>query len=536
MEKRLNTSTGTQSFRIMRTKSMIYVDKTAFIAEMIDSGKRIFFLSRPRRFGKSLTVSTLESLFLGRKELFRGLRVESRLDEEEFGPRPVIRLDMSKLTTTQGVEGFEKSLCLSTAIAAKSLGIELPSDYSSNDLFNLLLINCYEKYNSSAAILIDEYDSPVTKLSDKPDEADFVRKILREYYMQIKANDDLLSFVFVTGITKFVRGGLYSVFNNPSDISLRPEYGAITGFTLEEIERCYDEQLKEAALINKKPLKTLLDDINNFYNGFCFDGTTYVYNPYSTLLFLDTKMFDNFWFDSGTSGQLISYLNENNLTFEQFRGAEIDRAKILSPKWDGDEDPEIYLYQAGYLSLRPGPSDYEFRLDYPNTEVKMSISRLLVESFLGSDKNARTMRYNVVSALSNSDPSLLVNEINILLSALPGEHYKIEKRNEGFYCSKIFILFYILGLDPLAEKSGNLGVADFIINFGGRSWIIEVKMSPDEKHNIILANAALKQIKEKNYAGAYRDTVRLGLVIEDEKRAVTWWECEGGSKKNGGEN
>jgi hypothetical protein len=188
-------------------------------------------------------------------------------------------------------------------------------------------------------------------------------KVLLEYYKQLKACDKYLSFVFVTGITKFIQGGLYSTFNNQSDISISPKYGALTGFTHSEIKQCYSQQLKNVAKSQKISLKILLEKMQNYYNGFCFDGQTFVYNPFSTLLFFEAENFDNFWFNTGTPDQLVSFFKENHFTLEEFRGIEVSRDRIKNPRQNRAADPAVYLYQLGYLSLRPGLSENSFTMD-----------------------------------------------------------------------------------------------------------------------------------------------------------------------------
>jgi hypothetical protein len=523
---------GLQTFEDVLSRDAIYVDKTDILSRLIASPTKTWFLARPRRFGKSLTVSTLEAIFSGKKDLFQNLAIESRLDEKNFSPRPVIRMDMSMIDTTQGVEEFEKSLKAVTILKAEFLGIELSNDLTAVTLFSSLIQKCFMKYNTKVAVLIDEYDTPVTDLIDKPMEADAVREKLRKYYSQLKANDSFISFVFVTGVTKSISVGLYSSFNNPHDISLDVEYGALTGFTQNEIERYFQKEMEEVAVFQDIPLHVLVEKMKEYYNGFCFDSQTLVYNPFSLMLFFNKKHFSNFWFKTGTPEQLISFLKKNYFLIDDLRGVQVNRERIEDPSHNRDKDLVSYLFQLGYLSLRQNPSKDKFSLDFPNIEVRESMARRLLESYFESVQIAENMCDRFITALAKRDPALFIGELNRLLSKIPYDFYGSDKRDEGFYCSNIFTLLYSINLDPFAQKHGNFGRADFVISHLGQTWVIEVKIRPEGKDEKDLANQAISQIKEKNYSGGYLNPVLLGVVIDDKARAVTWWKCEGGTSSN----
>jgi hypothetical protein len=289
MENKLEPFLGTQTFKEIITSKAIYVDKTAYLANMIEKNVKTWFLVRPRRFGKSLTVSTLESLFLGEKDLFQGLSIEKKLSEKKFATRPVIHLDLSGIITEKGPDEFEKALGRRTAEVAEWLDIDVPEDIPANEILGKLIGRLFRKHGRQVAVLIDEYDSPVTNLADHPDEAEKIRIPLRRYYSELKRLDRYISFIFVTGITKYVQGGLYSAFNSPTDISVNPMFGAMVGFTHEEVKYYYGRQISEVAQSQNVSSKILLEKMKNYYNGFSFDAQTFVYNPFSTLLFFLKK-------------------------------------------------------------------------------------------------------------------------------------------------------------------------------------------------------------------------------------------------------
>ncbi|MDR1657309.1 MAG: ATP-binding protein [Deltaproteobacteria bacterium] len=522
-----NLLTTRQTFKQIIDGNMIYVDKTACLANMIERNRKTWFLARPRRFGKSLTVSTLESIFTGQKHLFIDLAIEKKLDLPLFAPRPVIHLDMSSLSTSKGLDDFDKSLRLTTADVAMDHGLELPRDLPASYMFSKLIKGCQQKYDRQVAVLIDEYDTPITDLFDEPVEAEKVRKVLREYYRQLKVCDQYISFVFVTGITKFVQGGLYSAFNNPVDISMDTQYGVLTGFTHKEIKHYFNYQLKEVAKSLKITKTKLLDMMKEYYNGFCFDGKTLVYNPHSILLFFDAKVFANFWFNSGTPDQLISFMRQKHLTVDKFRGLKVLQDRLRNPRQERFQDPAVYLYQLGYLSLKSSPSDDVFILDYPNFEVLQSMSLLLLEDYFNDSNEASEMCFGVKQALSERDPAALVAQFNLLLSKFPYDYHQ-KKRDEFFYCPPILTLFFAMGLDIRAEQHGNWGRADFVVTYKAQNWIIEVKVSYNDTKDSQLAAGALTQIKEKNYGGGCQNPVLLGIVINDTTRLISTWECQGG--------
>jgi hypothetical protein len=529
MEKKRNKlPTGIQTFEKVIKLGGIYVDKTAYLAKMIEDVPTTWFLARPRRFGKSLTVSTFESIFLGQRELFKGLAIEKKLDEEPFAPRPVLHLDMSGITTSQGPKEFYDSLIEAILILTKRLNIDFPPYKSATAIFSSLIQECHRKYGSLVAVLIDEYDAPVTNLLEKPDEAEQVRQTLREFYSQLKANDKHISFAFVTGITKYVKGGLYSAFNNPVDISIDPEYGALAGFTHEEIKRYYGPYVKGVANYQKVSETELLDEMKRYYNGFCFDAETFVYNPFSTLRFFEEKHFDNFWFNAGSPRQLISFLNDNKVKFEDFQEKTIKRDMVVNPVEDGATSKAVFLLQLGYLSLRPSPSRDAYLLDYPNEEVRDSMAFHLLRSYCEEPSLVDDACVNLNKAIINRDPSEFIAQINRIMSEYPYDYYQTSKRDEYFYCLGLFTFFYAAGVTVLAEKHGNFGRADFILKYGECSWVVEITVAHGDDNDAALAASALRQTKEKNYPGGSLNPVLLGVTINDDARAVTAWECQGG--------
>jgi len=317
--KRLKLPIGIQTFEKLREDNCVYVDKTKYLVDLIDKFN-VCFLARPRRFGKSLTVSTFDALFSGKKELFKGLAAEEFLNRPDFETNPVIRMDMSSIATYLGIHVFETSLKQLTIESAEKLDVNVPELLSSSDIFKNLIINTAKKYNQKVVILIDEYDSPYTDFVNDFEMAEKVRDVLRNFYKQIKVNDEYIRFVFITGISKFAKFGVFSTLNNLRDISLMPGYAEICGYTEEEIIRYFPEYLEETASYMKITTSMLIEKMRLYYNGFSFDidAQARLYNPFSTLLFFGDKVFFNYWMDTGRSKTIADYLKNRNLTVEQF--------------------------------------------------------------------------------------------------------------------------------------------------------------------------------------------------------------------------
>jgi hypothetical protein len=395
-------------------------------------------------------------------------------------------------------------------------------------------MRCKLESGQKVAVLIDEYDTPVTDLLETPAEAELFRIFLREFYRQLKVCDDYISFMFVTGITKNVKGGLFSAFNTTFDISLDPKYGAITGFTHDEIKRYYPRQIQEVAQKRKTSPEALLEGMKDYYNGFCFDGQTLVYNPFSTLLFFEEKKFKNFWFESGTPDQLISFFKTKKYKLDKFQNITISSYRLSDPTFNRNEDPEAYLYQLGYLSQRPSQSANECVLDYPNREVFQSMARRLLQSYFGSAQLVDDLSKSLKSALAKRDPVALVDAFNARLKEMSYRSFpsknkpKVDHDTVVFYANLFDTAFCCVNSRSQAEKAGHLGVADFVVTYEGQSWVIELKVSRNERNFKKLAKAALNQIITKDYVGNLDNPVLLGLVVSDQARLIKAWEHQDG--------
>ena len=530
--KRLKLPVGIQTFEKLREGNFVYVDKTKYLVDLIDKGS-FYFLARPRRFGKSLTVSTFDALFSGKKELFKGLYAEEFLNRPDFQPSPVIRLDMSQTTTDCGIDEIRESIRQNTLRVAENLGLKIQSHTSVGNMLDELIIYASKKYASKAVVLIDEYDKPYTDFMTDSGKAEQVRDVLRNYYIRIKANDEYIRFAFLTGISKFAKFGVFSTLNNLNDISLDERYGNICGYTENEIMQYFPEYLEDTAKYMQIATEELIKKMRNYYNGFSFDSEakTRLYNPFSTLLFLDKKVFFNYWMDSGKPKFIADYLKNRNLTVEQFHNLPVSKDFVKSP---GDVDstlPEGFLYQSGYLTLRHGITD-DLSLDYPNTEVLNSMSALLSQNIL-PENTYHFSRNDLLSALMYEDIEKLITVLNSLLASIPYDDFSAAARRsisdnnyqikpqEWLYRSTILAFLRGCGVAVVAEMHTNLGRADLVVSHKGKTWIIEIKVAYGGENPEDKAEEAIRQIADKNYAKPYPEVICIGLAIDDSQRQIT---------------
>ena len=534
--KRLKLPIGIQTFEEIRKKGYLYVDKTKYLVDLIDNGK-IYFLARPRRFGKSVMISTFEALFSGNKELFKGLYAEEFLNRPDFEPSPVIWLDMSQVDTDNGLDALKESINEIIGEIAEQMEVDIPKNLPSSSLLRKLIINTARKYNQQVVILLDEYDAPYTNFVNDSDMAEKVRDILRNFYVQIKANDRYIRFTFITGISKFARFGVFSTLNTPLDISLMPEYAEVCGYTEDEISNYFPDYLEDTANKLEISAEELIEKMRNYYNGFCFDGKakSRLYNPYSTLTFFKHKKFSNYWIHTGRSKMIADYMKNRNLTVEQFRNFPISEDFAESP---GDMDttpPEGFLNQAGYLTLRPGITN-TLSLDYPNTEVLNSMSELLTKNILAENYNY--FQNDLFSALLFENAKKLVEVFNHLLASIPYDDY-VQAANqninhngykfsaqEWLYRSNILSFLQGCGVVVFAEMHTNLGRADLVVSHKGKTWVIELKVAYEGESPKKKVEDAMQQIKDKNYATPYPNAICIAMAIDNTVRQITDVRCE----------
>jgi hypothetical protein len=521
------------------------VDKTRYLVNLIDSGSA-YFLSRPRRFGKSLTVSTFDALFSGKRELFKGLDAEEFFDRShaKYRPHPVVRLDMSRVTTDMDDDVLRGSILAQLRENADRLRVRVLSASASapspGDALDGLIRGTAAKWDAPVVVLIDEYDMPVLNrlhftARGEPKKANAAREILKDLYLRVKAADEYLRFVFMTGISKFSRMGVFSALNNLKDISMKDEYAAMLGYTQEELLSNFAAHIDAAAARLEESRESLAARIRDYYDGFSFDGRTRLYNPFSTLNFFDDMTFKNYWFESGTPSYLTDYVKRRNLEAENFRGLEVAEDFADASEIE-NAPPESFLFQSGYLSIRER-RDRNFILDYPNMEVLSSVARLFLhEKFEISDTGAAAN--NLEKALKDGKAEELVKIYNSLLASLPYDIYTREERQyswengkkavprraESFYHAVLFSLLWSSRIRTSAENHTYWGRSDIEAEKNGHRYVIELKIADGKEAAEKAADEAMTQILAKGYADKYalgkESAILIGLAVDRTARQV----------------
>jgi Predicted AAA-ATPase/PD-(D/E)XK nuclease superfamily len=491
---------GIQNFEVLRTGEYVYVDKTNYIQKVV-SGSKYFFLSRPRRFGKSLFVSTLESLFQGKKELFKGLYIEDKWNWEETNP--VIKISFSNID--------HRELGLSVAIKgelkriAKQFGIELEA-YSNGLMFRELIERISEA-RGKVVVLIDEYDKPIIDYLGRDKDAEIAlenREILKGFYSILKDADPYLRLVFITGVSKFSRVSIFSDLNNLYDITIDNDFGGICGITQEELENAFKEELKTVDI----------NEVKKWYNGYYWDLSVGVYNPFSLLNFFVKRDYKNYWFETGTPTFLI------NLS-KKLQMVDFDQVEVPATLLSAYEIEKLQLvplmFQTGYLTLKHYDAETEmYTLSYPNREVRKAFLEILSNSYIESDtQQGVVLALQIRTALQTADINKVHQIFNTLFKSIPYELW--QKENEHFYHAIIHLTFKLLGIYVDSQVQTSDGRMDALVRFEKYVYCFEFKL--DES-----AEMALQQIEAKGYLTPYllenRTCIGIGVNFSREEKKV----------------
>ena len=505
---------GLQSFKALREDNYLYVDKTFYVKQLVDSGK-YYFLSRPRRFGKSLFLDTLRQAFLGRKELFEGLYLYDRWDWDRkypvihisFGAGVMRNIDELILTEKEIIQRY-----------LREYKVTLESESIKGRLSELISVLA-EKYQTRVVVLIDEYDKPILDNITDLAKASEIREELKNFYSVLKDSDEYLKFVFITGVTKFSKVSIFSGLNNLDDITLDARFANICGYTQAELEENFADRLEGVNLA----------EIKKWYNGYNWGGER-VYNPFDILLYLDTKQFKNYWFETGTPSFLIKMIAENKYFVPALE--KIEASESVLGSFDIEHlHPETLLYQTGYLTidriLQKG-SKTRYVLRYPNLEVKMSFTDYLLNYFTSDLISKEKNLDRVYDSLEENDLAGLKEVFHSFFASIPHDWYRRNQLAgyEGFYASIFYCYFTALGLEVRAEEPTNHGRVDMAVIFENRCYIFEFKVVELVKEE----NSALSQIKAKGYAekyrGKYDEIYLIGVEFSREEKNIVGYEVE----------
>jgi len=504
---------GLQDFRTIIEEDYKYVDKTRYIHKFVTSGK-FFFLSRPRRFGKSITITTMQELYLGSRELFKGLWIEDHWDWSK--KRPVLRLSFTAIPHQS--LGLETALLQELGIIAKGFQIELSSQGAAAQ-FKELILRLSEK--GKVVVLIDEYDAPIVNYLGKDIAKAYQnRDLLKEFYTVLKDLDAVLELVFLTGVSKFSKVGIFSGLNNLRDLTMDAQYATMLGYTQQELEANFGEEIEQVAQKLKLSVPSLLDKMRVWYNGYRFEeDAERVYNPVSCNLFFEQQKFQNFWFSTGTPSFLVNLLKAEGVfdlhfpatSLSGFESFELDRLK-----------PVALLFQTGYLSIQSKDEDGLVILDYPNKEVRDSMLEILIEGFVGVDAElSAALVIKIRNAFRANDLERVIQILQEVFKKLPyflHEHYP-----EKFFHAAIHLLFSYLGIRIHSEVCTSDGRVDSLVETDTHIYILEYKLEQS-------AQVALEQIKNKRYYQAYwnvgKPVVGVGVNFSSETKNIEGWLAE----------
>jgi hypothetical protein len=523
---------GIQSFEKLRKGNYLYVDKTRQILALMEN-QRPLFLSRPRRFGKSLLVSTLQALFEGRKDLFEGLYIADKVDWERR--YPVIKLDWSNITHSSA-ETIERAAMAHLREVAASWEITLMQKYAA-DCFGELIRLLHQKTGAQVVVVIDEYDMPMLDaLSEPPEIIEDIRKFLQNFYRVLKGTDEHLRFVLMTGISKFAKVSVFSALNNLVDVTFDGEYTTLCGYTQEELESCFAPDIEALATAHKCDVPEALAKIRRWYNGFSWDGENSVYNPFSTLVLLLQKKFTNLWFETGTPMFLVNLMKERNDVSLLLEPVPMKQSEYNSFDYHTLDTKQLF-FQSGYLTIKdavqsPFNEELVYTLGIPNEEVRQSLMDYLTSSFAvyPVDKTIST-RDSMMEALLKGDATVFETNLKELFANIP---YQLHIKREAYYHSLLLLWLNMLGFHVDAEVSTNKGRIDAVWTWKERAVIAEVKYASKGALKTLL-DTAMEQIKERGYCERYAAThqrvAQLAVAFSGKRIACCMKEVSPNQKK-----
>ena len=510
---------GIQSFEEIRKDGYLYVDKTDIIWQLANRNKTYNYLSRPRRFGKSVLVDTLEAYFMGKKELFEGLKIMQM--ETEWVKRPVIRLDMSRAGAEP--ETLRSYLDITFDRLEKEYGITPKPTAKLADRFDGIIQTSYEQTGQQVAILIDEYDSPLQH-SWKTPEHEGCTEVYRSVFSILKADDAYQRFVFITGITKFTQISLFSVLNNLTNISFLPEYAAICGITEEEIGENFKPELERMAEVNEWTLQQTHDNLKDYYDGYHFSRRNMVdiYNPFSLLNALDAQDLSCFWVSSGATSMLPKFVDNMELRLRNFENCPILR-KTLESSDVINGGAELFLYQTGYLTIKSS-DEFGYFLGFPNQEVKQALYEVVLPSLtMKSESDIISLQGSLFRQLGTGQIADAMKTLKALVADVPYSNKKLASMDmEERYRLIISTILNAIGLKVEVEHMLATGRIDLIAQTSRYIYVIELKLKNNGGKK-----AAIQQILDNKYLEPFmadkQKVIGLGIELDEEGKGILDW-------------
>lgn len=506
---------GIQSFESLRSEGFAYVDKTALVRKMTSEGK-CFFLSRPRRFGKSLLMSTIEAYFKGKKHLFEGLAMETL--ETDWKVYPVLHLDLN-------AEKYDKIEDLNNLLDTylREWEAEYGSKEGGNPSLSLRfrsVIRCArQKTGMGVVVLVDEYDKPILQaIGNEPLQNEF-RNALKAFYGVLKSADADLRFTLLTGVTKFGKVSVFSDLNNLNDVTMDPRFVDICGISEDELHEYFDTEVGELAANNNKTKDEAYTELRQRYDGYHFSiGASGLYNPFSVLNTLEKRVFKDYWFATGTPTYLVELLKKTDFKLDDFSNLEVSQEDLDSIH-QADINPIPVLFQSGYLTIKEANEEFDlYVLDFPNEEVRQGFVRFLLPYYVYCKQSQqKTIVSKFVTSLRNGDADTFMRLLQSLMSGTP---YELIRELENHYQNVMYIITRLMGFYIQAEYRTSNGRIDLLIGTDKYVYIIELKFNGT-------AAEALSQIEEKDYSLLFaiddRQIIKIGANVSGETRNLEEW-------------
>ena len=508
---------GIQSFSKLRNGNCYYVDKTALVHELVTTGY-YYFLSRPRRFGKSLLISTLHEYFIGNRAIFKGLAID-RLESGEWPCHPVLHIDFNGRNYVKYPEILTRHLCTTLLKWADELEIQINRELTPDEMFSELIERAVEKTGRQVVVLIDEYDKPILDVLGDRGLEENNREVLRSFYSVMKSQDANLRFVMLTGVGKLPQMNVFSGLNNIEDISMNPIYSTICGVTEPELREYFGKGVSDLAEANGLTVAETYEALKANYDGYHFAGDMRdVYNPYSLLTALKNRMITDSWYRTGTPTHLIKALKRAEAPIEDLDGTVCSFDQLLNGNVTGD-DIVATLYYTGYLTIKEfDRMTNTFVLGYPNGEVR----RGFLQNVLGvltrvGDGRASTLVIELLMKVRSGDIAGYLEKLRSFFADFP---YELIKRNEAHYQDVIYCITKLLGFYVQAEYRTSSGRADMILGTKEAVYVFEFKLDA-------VADAAMSQIDAKEYALPFaadgRRVVKVAVSFSSETRNIADW-------------
>jgi hypothetical protein len=521
MEALKNLPIGLQSFEDIRKKDFLYVDKTDMVYKLVTNGK-YYFLSRPRRFGKSLLISTFHAYFDGRKDLFEGLAIEQL--EKDWVKYPVLHVDLNTgaYTTPEALKNK-----LSTQLSYwEKLYDKDDTEIELGDRFGGIIRRAYEHTGQQVVILVDEYDKPMLEAIADEQLQESYRSILKGFYGALKSMDAYIRFAFLTGVTKFSKVSIFSGLNNIRDISMLEDYVGLCGITDEEIDTVLSPYIARLASKLGLNIKDTREELRSKYDGYHFcEDTTGIYNPFSLLNTFEDNKFRNYWFETGTPSYLVYLLKKHHYQLEKLTTVEAD-AETLSSTDTQSKDPIPVIYQSGYLTIKSyNPRFRSYALGFPNAEVEEGFMKFLLPYYTSATESETT--FHVTRFVQEVESGKVDDFLKRLSSLFADTPYELVKELENHYQNVIFIVCKLMGFYVKAEYHTSEGSVDLVLQTSDYTYVMEFKFNST-------AEEALAQINDKQYSLPFecdnRKLIKVGVNFSSKTRNIDGWKIEQTSK------